>query len=328
MVRILAFFCGVFLAVSAQAAGGISHIYFARQAAERVQDTALRDLLKKYDNAYAVGSNYPDTGYIKGTQYGEDSHWDPFIFTFADYLRDTYAHPEQENPKLVAFLLGCATHRVSDELFHWRLINQIARYDFNGDWNAAHSYADTGLDLILTVDKSQWFTHPGKWYVPVRDLVNVYQRMGHPEYTRKQIILGNSIYYFAGVGERFIAPFRYNTCKAQAPWAVANYYDHPEGGYVMTEQAVAAYIDSLWHYITHKDAPMPVIPIYSAHNVPHVVHHDVVHGADVAMRASALGFADVPIIVEDRDGSIELQTPIFFNRAAYGALLDAYLDQE
>jgi hypothetical protein len=303
----------------AHAAGGISHIYLARRAVAQTGDPALRRLLEAHASAYAVGANYPDTGYLKGAQYGEDSHWDPFVYAYADYLKERYADPGAEAPRQVAFLMGVATHRVSDEVFHWVFLDAVAEHDFGGDWDAAHRWGDFGLDLVVTVDKRQWLDHPTRWYVPVSDLVEVYRRMGL-RISRQQIIAANAAYFFAGVGERLMAPWTYRSYKKRAPWAVAHYDDATQGGYRAMQPQIAAYLDDLWRYLGAPLAARPAIPRYSRH-----VHHPAEHlSAALSATAMSEGAASVPV-QETPDGAVELGAPVIHNSSLYRYLLNTYL---
>ena len=49
---------------------------------------------------------YPDSGYVNGNTYGEDSHWDPFIYAFSDYLKQTYPSPKYKTPNSLPFYLA------------------------------------------------------------------------------------------------------------------------------------------------------------------------------------------------------------------------------
>ncbi len=230
--------------------GGITHMFIAQQSIALLPDAKLRNLLLNNMNAYLVGADYPDSGYVSGAHYGEDSHWDNFIYTFADYIKEKYPHAIEENPNLIAFLFGCAVHRVSDEVMHWNFYHVISSYDFNGDGNQAHSYGDVGIDMLLNIDQNQWLKQPTTWWVPVNDLIAVYHRMGKNQYTAQEIIWGNSVLYFAGSAERLASPFAYPYFKWKMPWTAAHYQDWPSGGIHMDTEQVAAYQISLWKKLT------------------------------------------------------------------------------
>lgn len=306
---------------SAYAGGGITHMLVAKEAINYLPEANLRHILLNNMDAYLVGSNYPDTGFVQGTEYGEDSHWDPFIFTLTDYIKEKYQNPLIENPKLVAFLFGCAAHSKSDIIMHWTFYPKSATEDFNGNWDKAHYNGDFPLDLVVNVEKNQWGSHPDNWWVPVQDLVKIYQRMGRSQYTAKQIILGNSVYYFAGIGERAIAGLAYPIIKKQMPWTAKNYYTAPEGGLVMDEQEVAQYQMQVWYRLT--DNKLHATPNFIAHPEKHTGTDPAV---EIATTEITSGAVKMPII-KQTDGSVEIQQPEIKGFAAYQNYLNKLLEK-
>lgn len=306
----------LFISLTTHAGGGITHMLIAEQSIKHVSDMHLRNLLLDNLDAYLVGANYPDSGFVAGTHYGEDSHWDPFIFTFADYIKQTYSQPEFENPRLVAFLFGCATHSVSDIIIHWTFYPKSAAEDFHGNWNLAHQHGDFDLDLVINVDKDRWFAHPQTWWVPVQELTEVYRRMGKSEYTSKEIILGNSIYSLAGIGERAIALPAYPFLKLKMPWTTKHYEDAKEGGLLVDEVAVAKYMDQLWLRLHNK--PYHLLHLTAFKKPP---HHDVSNPA-IRFAEDALqnGTASMPAATKP-DGSVEINAPVIVNAEQYNRLL-------
>lgn len=243
----------IFLAISfflssslVYAGGGLAHMFIAQESIQYLPDPELRNLLLNYHDAYVVGAYYPDSGYIKGAHYGEDSHWDPFIYAFAEHLNSKYSDPIHQNPKLVAFLFGCAAHRVSDEIMHRIFYPHAAIKDFKNNGNLAHQYGDLGIDLLLDIDRFQQLRYPHTWWVPLNDLLSVYHRM-NKSYTKEEIIWGNSILSLAGIGEKLISAPAYFYLKWRMPWVATHYYTWPPGGILMDEQAVAIYQNDLWY---------------------------------------------------------------------------------
>lgn len=305
MKKIFEILCVFFLSLSfAYAGGGITHMFIAQETIAKLPDQKLRALLLDNFDAYLVGAYYPDSGYIKGTHYGEDSHWDPFIYTFADYIKQTYPDPTLQAPKLVAFLFGCATHRVSDEIIHVTFYNITKEKDFNGDYDRAHSNGDAGIDFLVNIDKQ--VASPMTWWVPVSDLVEVYRRMGKTV-TASEIRWGTSIIFLANHGERLIAAVAYPYYRWKMPWTAAHYYDWPEGGMLMDEQKVAAYLTALWQRLNDqslkKQSTSPHQSTYQEQAVPSAAE-------DFAQKAIESGAASITIN-SNSDGSIELQQPIF-----------------
>ncbi|MBA3661591.1 MAG: zinc dependent phospholipase C family protein [Gammaproteobacteria bacterium] len=232
---------------SVYAAGGITHMYLSQEAVKQLPDPTLRELLLENFDAYLVGSYYPDSGYISGTTHGEVSHWDPFIDAFAKYIKDTYPNPIKSNPRLIAFLFGCASHRVADEIIHRTFYPIVAEHDFKNDRNQAHGHGDAGIDLLLNLDRNLWTLAPLRWWVPVHDLLAIYERMKEPGITAHQIKWGNAALMIAGFTERLIALPSYPYLKLRMPWTAKHYFLHPVGGLEMITKKISLYQMDLWH---------------------------------------------------------------------------------
>lgn len=272
MKKMALFFCLLVLTTTTFACGGITHMFIARSTIPLLDDPVLQKIINDNLDAYLVGAYYPDSGYVDGTGYGEDSHWDPFIFAFADYIKTTYPDYAHQNPKLVAFLFGCAAHRVSDEIAHRVFYTEIENHDFPGDWNAAHTNGDDGIDFLLIIDQDQWFAAPNTWWVPVSDLLQVYHRMGLDQYTADEINHGNSVISLAGTGERAAALAAYPYYRWKMPWTANHYYDWQTGGLIPNEQAVATYQNALWQHLLGKSTKQSVShPVFYHHQLSQVV---------------------------------------------------------
>ncbi len=242
----------LFFSNQSHAAGGITHMFIAKQALLQLPDKELKNLIENNMDAYLVGSNYPDTGYMQGTHYGDASHWQKFIDTFVTYLHERYSYPEQQNPKLVAFLLGCATHVVSDQIFHGAFMHEVSLEDFHRNWQTAHSESEQGLDILILIDKKQWQVRPMTWWMPLRDLVMVYHLMGKNNYSKREIFWGNTIYSLTGIEQRAISPLSYYYVKWKMPWLFLHYDKTPQGGMRITEQLTQNYLLEVWKKIMAK----------------------------------------------------------------------------
>lgn len=301
------------------AGGGITHMFIARQAIKQIPDTTLRNLLNDNLDAYLIGAYYPDSGYVRNTHYGEDSHWDEFIYNFADYIKEKYKDPILENPRLLAFLFGCATHRVSDEIMHQTFYPQIAANDFHGNKSKAHTYGDEGIDLLVNIDKDQWKTEPKIWWVPVSDLLRVYHRMGKDQYTAKEIIWGNSVIFAAGIGERWISPVTYYFLHWRMPWTAKNYEKDPKGGLRMDEQKIVDYTMNLWQRIIDK----PSLKLRQETKIATETEHSSI-SKDFAEHALSMGIMQVKSSTE-KDGSIELSSPVITEQSKFLSLIHDFI---
>lgn len=226
-------------------AGGATHIFIAELSRGALPDSRLKQLLIENEDAFFIGSNYPDTGYLPGANYGEITHWDPFIDAATDYINEKYPNAIETHPKLIAFLMGIASHRVSDEVWHWTFINHLADKDFGGDWDKAHSHADIGFDMIIHIDKKRLLVSPNEWWIPLDDLLMIYERMEH-KVGRDEIEQANHIYKSLMVLERVGAPFLYPYYKLRMSWGRKHYQDDEYGGFKEIESEVAAYLQKTW----------------------------------------------------------------------------------
>lgn len=314
MKKICMFVLFLFYSISSYAGGGMAHMYMAEKAIAKLSDPALQQLLNDNKEAYLVGAYYPDSGYVRPNTYGEDSHWDPFIYTFTDYIKEKYTDPVKQNPKLVAFLFGIAAHHIADEITHWNFYPYIENHDCPGHHKQSHNYGDLGIDLLLNIDKSQWDTHPKSWWVPVKDLVEVYKRMGKPQYTAEQIIYGNAILFLVGYAERAISAPAYLYLQWEIPWTANHYLNWPDGGMHMDEDKIVLYQNQLWDRLTkNKSIPSTEPPAQSDHSdVDSLATHQF---ANAVLQE---GVVSVPTQKED-DGSVTLRAPVIEHINAFNA---------
>jgi hypothetical protein len=315
--RLISFYLLLIISSCSFAGGGIAHMYMAEKAISKLNDPQLQQLLLNNKEAYVVGAYYPDSGYIKPNTYGEDSHWEPFINTFVSYLKDKYQDPIKQNPKLVAFLFGIAAHHESDEITHWTFYPDIENHDCPGRQEEAHDLGDMGIDLLLTVDKSLWTTHPTSWWVPVKDLVAVYKRMGKEEYTAKQIIYGNAIIFLAGYGERAISAPSYLYLQWKMPWTANHYLNWPNGGMNMDEFKIAEYQNNLWLKLNDKTGKSLVDK--KTHRLSEHADIGTYPTHSFAKEIMADGIVQLPETADADDGSVTLQTPLIANVTAFNA---------
>ena len=300
----------------ARADGGITHMFVASEVVQQLPDKPLRDLLLANMDAYLVGAYYPDSGYVDGAHYGEISHWDPFIYAFADYIDDQYADPVAQNPRLIAFLFGCAAHSVADIVSHQIFYPVSAQHDFKNDWQTAHTYGDIGIDLLVNIDKQRWIKNPQTWWVPVADLIQVYHRMGNDQYTADEIINGNKVIAVAGFEEKMISSPAYPYLAwYKMPWTAKNYYDFPNGGLLMAEQRVSDYQLRLWEYMKSKKPHAAVKPkkIYAISESSNTL-------MDFGKQALKMGAVLVEV-KKNADGSVELQPPLVTSGKKFNDLI-------
>jgi hypothetical protein len=104
-------------------------------------------------NALLFGAAFTDTGYsrdVPGSRsYSEHTHWEPFIEDYIEWMRVNDPPPwtSIESKKRVAFLMGCASHGLQDEIFDSLFIYQTEERD-----GASQDVTDPGTDGFLALD--------------------------------------------------------------------------------------------------------------------------------------------------------------------------------
>jgi hypothetical protein len=266
------------------ALGSIAHRYIATNVMPLVAaaDPTFTTLLKNYSNAYFVGADYPDTGYLPGAIYGEISHWPPFVNAFLAHINATYPPYPAVSPRrdiVSAFLLGVCTHIISDITSHWTYYDLVAAHDYPNlppgpAWSAAHQHMDPATDFYVIVNY-HYFDHAVIWWVPISDLVQVYANMGWTNVTSKMILEYNVLYYIVtGLDEDLVAIPAYLWLKKfDVPWGMAN-LDHPDtpqlryGAFPGEISDSASYVAQTWAAIRSNASALSILENFPLPNRP------------------------------------------------------------
>lgn len=139
----------------AAAHGLWGHIHVTGWAVENMPDDELRAFLLEPEvfNALISGATFTDTGYAidepASRAYAEHTHWEPFVEDYVEWMRENDPPPwdDLESRKRVAFLMGCASHGLQDELFDSLFLYQVEEHDGGGQ-----DVADPGTDGFLALD--------------------------------------------------------------------------------------------------------------------------------------------------------------------------------
>lgn len=184
------------LVAGADACGITVHMEVARRAL-LFADLPVEIPLASHIGALDAGAPFPDYLYTCGADHsaGEVAHWRPWQKHFVDHISATYPNRswigDDHGEKLVTFLFGAVSHYKADLNWHglrdaWPvevptppgLIEQVGLVDFGclGDLcSSAHTAVDVGAEFLL--DRQMSTRLPvHNWYIPVRDLVQVFAR--------------------------------------------------------------------------------------------------------------------------------------------------------
>eukprot|EP01132_Coremiostelium_polycephalum_P002276 gene2276-2803_t len=192
-------------------------------------------------NNFAVfdaGLAFPDFGYDCGglANESEAAHWPPFLRAGTEYLLKTYPQPwSDQGIKLAVFLLGIASHQVADISWHSiaglqeGLIKAMSVQDFNGTYSIAHSNADEGGEFVLAYNFDlSWLED--RWYVPIKDMKNIFHSMNYTRVTEFKLIRCNSLLFAGAMGVKIGGRFLYPEIAKKSPFLVDHYQDYFNGG--------------------------------------------------------------------------------------------------
>jgi hypothetical protein len=234
----------------ALANGNFSHVWVSTDALQYLEAGELHDLLTQDELQEILrnGAMYPDGGYAVGDGYGEISHWEPFHLTYLDWIRTTYAPPwSEEATRHIAFLLGMATHGMSDQLYDGMYLTRHGHYDENGSGAYPLGGVDGATDSCFAVTQGV-MELPEPW-VPAEVLAPLYDVLNGHQVDAATIEDGHSLVRVAIMVANDAAahPEVMDDLLAIYPWA-CGHQDDPEvpGSPPTHGPAIAAYWQVLW----------------------------------------------------------------------------------
>ena len=220
------------LAPGAHAHGIWGHIHVTGWAIEELPDGTLKELLAEPEvlNAALFGASFPDSGYfpIQGKSdddaraYAELTHWEPFIHRFIEWIRTEDPPPwdDIESRKRVAFLLGCASHGLQDEVFDSLYLDHTAFHE-----GGTQETVDPGTDGFLALEGQLRFV-PQPW-IPLATLEELYGDLG-AQITGQLIESATeamtALYVNDSFGLEFAASLG-ESYESELPWSRAHFLD-------------------------------------------------------------------------------------------------------
>ncbi|KAG0201713.1 Glycosylphosphatidylinositol specific phospholipase D1 [Mortierella sp. GBA30] len=186
-----------------------------------------------------AGSFFPDWGYNcigkLWNEAAEEAHWPPFAEAAVKYILETYPKPWTDHAKaLIVFLFGTVSHSVGDLSWHALrgldagFIKTLAENSFAGDYSKGHTLADIGAEFVLSHMSS--LNHLlTSWKVPVKDITEIYKRMG---YFVPRLVLSHCMRNgFAGAQANVrLGSKLFPVYASKSPFLVEQVEDYPMGG--------------------------------------------------------------------------------------------------
>eukprot|EP00736_Rhodelphis_marinus_P008141 Rmarinus@m.521 len=203
------------------------------------------DIVAKHWDALQAGSPFPDYYFLcDNDDAAEYTHWPPYQEIMANYLREKYPKPwDEDTEKLVAFMLGIVNHYIAD--LHWHGLSKVPfgegfirtlgamSYECGGSLcREAHDAADTGGEFIAGQQLELDYINEGDWYVPANDMAEIFALSGYPTITAESITKCGSIFK---LGAWAIAKFGHIVYPLvrftrECPWMAEDYLDYYIGG--------------------------------------------------------------------------------------------------
>lgn len=213
-------------------------MYEQRDAPDFELIDRYRSILDQNQESLQAGVVFPDWGYgcLSMDDEAEEAHWTPFLEQGIEYLRTRYQPPFQEPAaqRLVAFLLGIASHQVADEQWHslsglrdgfmWVLAGST----FDGEYSRAHDALDVGGDFALA-HMSDLSHIRDEWSVPMDDVLAIYRRMGL-SVSRWKLRLCITRQFYAMEAVKRFGPGLFPSYAAKAPMLTERLDDYYIGG--------------------------------------------------------------------------------------------------
>lgn len=254
-MRRLLLLAALLLPASARACGQTTHVWVSLEALESLPTGELRELLTDPANRDALvnGTMFPDGGYAVSDDYGEMAHWEPFQQAFLAWIRDEYG-PSFSSPEArlhVAFLLGMASHGMSDEVFDSLFYERSRAHDPGHDEEVTS--LDTASDVTFAAEVGG--IEPPELWAPFSALTAVYNESFAYPVAEDTLRQGQGLLYtaLAFVDWARTSEERLQTFTAEFPWAAARMSDPSVPGSPPRQTAlVAAYWSDLWRRL-HAD---------------------------------------------------------------------------
>ncbi len=226
------------------------HVHVTGWAVENMPDDELRAFLLEPEvfNALVFGATFTDTGYARDDSasraYAEHTHWEPFVQDYVEWIRANDPPPwtSLESKKRVAFLLGCASHGLQDELFDTLFLYQVTEHDGGGQ-----DEADPGTDGFLALDGHLRFVPQED--IPMETLLELYAGVDDgitEDVITESVDLVTSFYINDSIGLAVAADLG-DQYDDVIPWTRAHYLDAELPGSLRAEiYPTMRYQQAIW----------------------------------------------------------------------------------
>merc|ERR1719369_264701 len=207
-------------------------------------DQFIRSVLLEHQDAFQAGHPFPDSFYNTLCYHGqyhdqsEDTHWGQFVKVAFQFVNEKYPLPwDNDTEKLVAFLFGIISHQVADISWHGLeglsdgFLPVLGNLGFHGSFGTAHDFGDVADDMIGVFEWNVT-SYATEWYVPVQDLVEIYEAYygGPNEMTADIVDVCSGMLLVGRVAEQAAGKLLYYEYAKRSPVMLDMYRDYFMGG--------------------------------------------------------------------------------------------------
>jgi hypothetical protein len=263
----------------ANAHGIWGHVHVTGWAIENLPEGELRDFFAEPEvfNAAVFGAAFTDSGYWpqigelaeKSRVYSEHTHWEPFIEDYIKWMKTHDPPPwdSLESRKRVAFLMGCGSHGLQDEIFDSLFLFQVEEQDQGNQDNADPAsdgfLADQGLIRFFPTS-----------YIPYDLLLELYANL-EQEITEDTIQTSvktmTTVYLNDGVGQTLTAALA-EEHSDDLPWMKAHFLDPSIPGSLRSEiLPTGGYMQAIWDRLHDRFDPNDVV-VFRFPEAPYRLH--------------------------------------------------------
>lgn len=241
---------GLLYSADVDASGNYSHVWVSTDSLNYIEDGELKGLLTQpeFKNILRNGAMFPDGGYAVSDGYGEISHWEPFHLTYLGWIRENFEPPwSDEARQHIAFLLGMATHGMSDQLYDGMYLERHEYYDEHGS-GATLFGVDGATDACFALSQGKELELPEHW-VPADVLAPLYEEASGHKVSAATIDLGHQLVVIAimAANDALGDQEKLDEYMTLYPWACSNQGNPAMPGSPPTHgPAVARHWQVLW----------------------------------------------------------------------------------
>lgn len=326
----------LFHAMPADGCGISTHFQVARISTldmDREAYPGLYDLLRETHRVeFKVGACFPDWGYVFPATHdlGEEAHWPPFYYAAVDHMFETYPEPWDDHAwQVYAFISGIGCHGAADDAWHFgdTSFRYAARDADLPEWpmQRAEMAIEVLTDIFIQVERRRGLEDPA-WYVPVADMLAVYERLGFDDVTGNDIVAGMTALHAGLILEDTIGWMIYAPGIVLLPWTHANHMDWWDGGVRNCAELTALEVQSLWNYkesLYGRGANVAQVPHLAEEHGPRKAHR---HATPRMFRAAAVELitsgALEPRVEHLPNGVVQWDRPIVRDQARVLEVLD------